>query len=241
MANGGAVSGLPQAVIFDFDGVVVDSEPVHYRAFQAVLGPMGLGFGWERYMAEYIGYDDRDGFRAAYADAGRPGPSGTEMEELVAAKTAAFEAEAAAGLPVFDGVEALVRALAGADVPLAVCSGALRGEITPTLDRLGLRETFAALVSAEDVAHSKPDPESYALAVRRLAAATGRELEPAACGAIEDTPAGIASARGAGLRVLAVAHTHPAEALGEAQRLRERLADVTLADWAGLMDKEPVD
>lgn len=234
------MDGLPQAVIFDFDGVVVDSEPVHYRAFQAVLEPLGLGFGWDRYMAEYIGYDDRDGFRAAYADAGLAKPEGAEMEELVAAKTAAFEREAATGLPVFEGVEALVRALAEEGVPLAVCSGALRGEITPTLDRLGLREVFRALVSAEDVAHSKPDPESYSLAVRQLAAATGRDLSPTACAAIEDTPAGIASARGAGLRVLAVAHTHPPEALAEAQLLRERLADVTLADWAAAMDTESV-
>jgi beta-phosphoglucomutase len=121
---------------------------------------------------------------------------------------------------------------------LAVCSGALRGEITPTLDRLGLRQAFAALVSAEDVAHSKPDPESYARAVTELGRATGRELVPAACAAIEDTPAGIASARGAGLPVLAVAHTHPVEALTEAQVIRRRLAEIDAADWQQVVATE---
>lgn len=235
-----ATAPLPAAVVFDFDGVVVDSEPVHYRAFQAVLEPLGLGFGWDRYMAEYIGYDDRDGFRAAYASAGLAEPGGRDLEALVAAKSEAFEREAAGGLPVYEGVAALVRSLAAAGVPLAICSGALRGEITPTLDRLGLREQFAALVSAEDVAHSKPDPESYARAVTELGEALALELDPAACAAIEDTPAGVASARGAGLRVLAVAHTHPTEALGEAQTVRQRLADIREADWRALMAMEAV-
>lgn len=189
-----------QAVVFDFDGVIVDSEPAHYRAFQAVLEPRGLGYSWDRYVDHYMGFDDRDGFREAYQAAGRE-VGEAELEELIAAKHAAFEAEMAAGLDPIPGAVACVRRL-GATYPLAVCSGALRGEILPTLEVLGIAGAFRIVVSAEDVAHSKPDPASYRLAVECLGAALDRDLDPAACVAIEDTPTGAASARDAGLRVI---------------------------------------
>ena len=212
-----------QAVIFDFDGVLVDSEPAHYRAFQAVLEPRGLGYDWATYLDHYIGFDDRDGFREAYAAAGRT-LSATALEELIAAKGAAFETEMAAGLAPIEGAVACVQRL-GAAFPLALCSGALRGEIVPTLEQLGLSEAFGALVSAEDVAHSKPDPESYRLAVARLGAQLGQDLPTAACAAIEDTPAGVASAAGAGLRVVGLAHG-PDHGLDGAHAVVESLAAV---------------
>ena len=192
-----------QAVIFDFDGVIVDSEPAHYRAFQAVLEPLGLGYGWDRYVAHYMGFDDRDGFREAYREAGRE-LDAAGLEELIAAKHAAFEAEMRAGLDPIPGAVDCVRRLAAA-YPLAVCSGALRGEVTPTLERLDIAEAFRVVVTAEDVARSKPDPESYRLAVERLGESLGQPLDAHACLAIEDTPTGAASAAGAGLRVLGLA------------------------------------
>jgi len=193
-----------QAVIFDFDGVLVDSEPAHYRAFQAVLEPRGLGYDWATYLDHYIGFDDRDGFREAYAAAGWTLSEG-ELESLIAEKGEAFEGEMAAGLAPIEGAVACVRRLAKA-FPLALCSGALRGEIEPTLRQLGLTDCFRTLVSAEDVAHSKPDPESYALATARLGRELGETLSGSACAAIEDTPAGLASAQGAGLKVVGLAH-----------------------------------
>ncbi|HKJ71234.1 MAG TPA: HAD family phosphatase [Gammaproteobacteria bacterium] len=197
------MSGAPQAVIFDFDGVIVDSEPAHYRAFQAVLEPLGLGYSWQRYLAHYIGFDDRDGFREAFREGGRE-LGDDDLERLIAAKHDAFETEMAAGLDPVPGAVDCVRRLAAA-YPLAVCSGALRGEIVPTLERLGIAGAFRSVVSAEDVARSKPDPASYRLAVERLGAELGRPLDAGACVAIEDTPAGAASARGAGLRVVGLA------------------------------------
>jgi len=185
-----------QAVVFDFDGVIVDSEPAHYRAFQAVLEPQGLGYSWDRYVDHYMGFDDRDGFREAYRSAGRE-VGEDELEELIAAKHAVFEAEVAEGLDPIPGAVDCVRRL-GRAFPLAVCSGALRGEILPTLEGLGIAGAFRIVVSAEDVAHSKPDPASYRLAVERL----GGGLDPGACVAIEDTPTGAASARAAGLLVI---------------------------------------
>ena len=201
------MSQLPQAVIFDFDGVIVDSEPAHYRAFQAVLEPRGLGYDWDRYVAHYIGFDDRDGFREAFRERGQA-LAEADLEGLIEEKHAAFEAEMVNGLDPMPGAEACVRRLA-AIYPLAVCSGALRGEIEPTLQRLGLTAAFRTIVSAEDVAHSKPDPASYRLAVEQLGAILGRALVPSDCVAIEDTPTGVASARGAGLRVIGLAASGP--------------------------------
>jgi HAD superfamily hydrolase (TIGR01509 family) len=197
------MTGEPQAVIFDFDGVLVDSEPAHYRAFQAVLGPLGLGYDWDTYLAHYMGFDDRDGFREALRAAGRPVPEGEDLEALIRAKTEAFEAEMRAGLTPIPGAAACVHRLAG--YPRAVCSGALRSEIEPTLAALGIEEAMLTVVAADDVARSKPDPESYDLARRRLGEAVGRDLDPAACVAIEDTPTGVASARSAGLCVVGLA------------------------------------
>lgn len=213
----------PHAVVFDFDGVIVDSEPAHYRAFQAVLEPRGLGYDWVRYVEHFIGFDDRDGFREAFRRAGRE-LDGDELEALIGEKHAAFEAEMAAGLDPIPGAVDCVRRL-GAAYPLAVCSGALRGEIQPTLERLGIDGAFRVLVSAEDVAHSKPDPASYRLAVEQLGAVLGRRLAPGDCVAIEDTPTGVASARGAGLRVIALAGEGDGPA--GAHRVVRSLAELT--------------
>ncbi|MFA9459316.1 HAD family hydrolase [Thiohalorhabdus sp. Cl-TMA] len=194
------MQNLLEAFVFDFDGVIVDSEPAHYRAFQAVLEPRGLGYDWEAYLAHYIGFDDRDGFREAYRLGGQPLPE-ADLEGLIAEKSTAFERETAAGLPAIPGSAQCVERMA-AHLPLAVCSGALRHEIEPTLRGLGIADHFRLVVSAEDVPHSKPDPASYRLAVQGLGASLGTSLQPAACVALEDTPTGVASARDAGLWVI---------------------------------------
>ena len=190
----------PEAVIFDFDGVLVDSEPAHYRAFQSVLAPMGLGYDWSQYQDHFMGFDDRDGFREAFRVAGREAPAAEELAALIRAKTAAFEAEMRAGLEPIPGAVDCVHRLA--DYPRAVCSGALRSEVAPTLAALGIQASVQAVVTADDVARSKPDPESYDRARRALEAAFDRVLPPERCVAIEDTPTGAASARDAGLAVI---------------------------------------
>lgn len=206
----------PAAVVFDFDGVLVDSEPAHYRAFQEVLEPRGLGYSWQRYCEHFIGFDDRDGFREAFRDQGRE-MTGLELEELIREKHGAFERAMAAGLEPVPGAVACVEQLAAA-YPLALCSGALRTEIEPTLRGLGLEGTFRVIVAAEDVTASKPDPVGYQLALAELGRVLGRTLDPGSCVAIEDTPTGVASARGAGLRVIGL-DSSGAGSLTEADRV----------------------
>lgn len=215
------------AVIFDFDGIIVDTEPLHYKAFQQVLVPLGLGYSWEAYVNHYIGFDDRDAFREAFASSGRVIDAG-ELCSLIDQKAAAFNTIISTGVTPFPGVVELINSLTGL-CPLALCSGALASDIVPILQQLGITEAFDVKVTADEVSASKPDPESYCLAVSRLSQAFPRlAIVPSQCLAIEDTPAGIASATGAGLKVLAVTNSYPGEKLSGAIKVVDSLAGMDL-------------
>lgn len=213
------------AVVFDFDGIIVDTEPLHYKAFQEVLVPLGLGYSWEEYVGHYIGFDDRDAFREAFARIGRTIDAG-DLAGLIEQKAAAFNTIIRTGVTPFPGVVELIDSLKGR-CPLALCSGALSSDIVPILQQLGITDAFDVKVTADEVSVSKPDPESYRLAVQRIAAAFPRlAIAPSRCLAIEDTPAGIASATGAGLKVLAVTNSYPAEKLVGAIKVVDSLAGI---------------
>jgi HAD superfamily hydrolase (TIGR01509 family) len=215
------------AVIFDFDGIIVDTEPLHYKAFQEVLVPLGLGYGWEEYVRHYIGFDDRDAFREAYKAAGRP-LSAQELGELIAAKARGFQTAIARGVTPYPGAVELIKAISG-NLPLGLCSGALSADIQPILRQLAIENVFDVIVTADEVAASKPDPASYILTVQKLTERfADREVSTANCLAIEDTPAGIASASGAGIRVLAVVNSYSEEKLAQASRVVESLVGITL-------------
>ena len=215
------------ALIFDFDGVIVDTEPLHYRAFQSVLGPAGLGYSWEQYVDHYMGFDDRDAFTESFRGVKRT-LSDNDLNTLILQKAAAFQEIIASGVAAYPGVVELIREAAGT-VPLALCSGALPSDISPILGQLGLEHAFDVIVTAADVAASKPDPASYILAVDRLANFyPGKTIRPQHCLAIEDTPAGISSATGAGMAVLGVTNSYPASTLAGALLIVDSLCDLTL-------------
>lgn len=212
---------IARAVVFDFDGVIVDSEPLHERACLVAARSEGMTFTHEDFVARCIGHGDRLAFDAI-ARLNTREPDADLIARLCERKTGAFlellleEAPA----PHAGSVE-LIHA-AAARGPIAVCTGSRRDEVEPILDRLGVLDLLTTLVTADDVERTKPDPAPYALAARRL------ETPPTACVAIEDTPTGIASALAAGLRVLGVAQTLPRERLSEAHRVADALAFLTL-------------
>ena len=215
------------AIIFDFDGVIADSERLHFRAYQAVLAEDGLTFTQQEYLASYLGYDDVGMFRQFAKDRGIA-MDGARLEALIARKGARFEALAAAGGMLFPGAAEFIRAAAAA-VPIAIASGALSHEIHDVLDKAGLRALFPVIVGADHTERSKPSPDPYLHAFDRLAAASGRELDVRRSVAIEDSRWGLDSARGAGLRTVAVTNTYPAaELAGAADLIVSGLDGITL-------------
>ncbi len=200
---------VPIATLFDYNGVLVDDEDVHFAAFREALAPMGIHVSEEDYIARYLGYDDVGAFRAMLEDAGRT-PSAEEIRALVLAKKPLYLARFDRVLP-FPGAKEVVehRATRG---PVGIVSGALRGEIEMGLKLLAVESIIAFLVSAEDAPQCKPDPQGYLLAIARLEE-MGFE-GPAV--AIEDSIAGVEAAKRAGLRCVAVAHTYAAFELARA-------------------------
>ena len=195
-----------RAHIFDFDGILADTERLHWQAMQDVLKPLGATFSWERYQRIYIGFDDRDALRAAMEDAGKR-VDDAELRVLVKKKAEAFlDRVSRAEIPPFPGAVDSVRAAAAAG-PVALCTGAVSGDVEPLLKGFGIRDLFAIVVTAEDVSRSKPDPESYVLVAQKLG------IPAQHCLAIEDTPHGLQAARGAGCQTLGVAQTHAAKDL----------------------------
>jgi beta-phosphoglucomutase len=220
---------LPEAVIFDFDGIIVDTEPLHHKAFLSVLEPLGMGFTWEEYVATYMGFDDRDAFREAYRARGKD-LDGEKLKSLVAAKSRVFLEILRAGVEPYPGAVSMIASLHAAGTPLAISSGALLSDISPILGRLGIDTCFPVIVTADDVRKSKPDPECYALAFRRLSRMhPSRVTVPERSIAIEDTPAGVRAAKGAGLRVLAVTNSYGAGELAEADWIAESLENVRIS------------
>jgi beta-phosphoglucomutase len=219
-----------KAIVFDFDGVLVDSEPLHYQAFVMVGKGLGFEFDYDDYLLRFIGFDDRDAFRLILAEVGYNGDAERRIAELMRQKQQAFTALVKAGAPLIPGALPLARQAADAKIPVAIASGATTADIDLMLDAIDGRDPFEVIVSADMVEQSKPDPRTYALAYERLAAAhPDMKLKPGLCLAIEDTAAGIASARGAGMMTLGLTTTGPAENLRDADRVVDSLEGVTVA------------
>jgi len=198
-----------RAIVFDFDGVIVDSEPMHEAALRRAAAALGLSFTHEQYIRRYVGFDDRDCFARIGEDNGRV-LSDEDRARLAELKwTFAREAIERGDVRAFPGSLELVRAAAAAG-PAALCSGARRHEIELIVSRLGIAGAFDVVVTADEVERSKPDPAPYLLTARRLG------IDPGRCVAIEDSSRGIDSALAAGYRVVGVCHTLPAERLSHA-------------------------
>ena len=210
-----------KAIVFDFDGVLADSEPLHLRAYQEVLSSLGITLTREDYYAHYLGYDDDGVFRALAA------AHAFELDEprlhaLIADKTRVFDAIIASGDILYPGAVACVERMASA-YPLGIASGALRHEIEATLRGAGLERHFRFIVASGDTREGKPAPDPY----RR--AAELHRLAPAECVAIEDSRWGIDSAKSAGLSCVAITNTYPREQLTSADRIVGSLDEFTPA------------
>jgi beta-phosphoglucomutase len=223
------------AIIFDFDGVIADSERLHLRAYQDVLSAAGFSLSDREYFDKYLGYDDVGVFRTLARDQAWVIDE-HQLESFVAQKSARYDELAAAGELLFPGAAEFIKAAAAA-VPIAIASGALSHEIEEVLDRAGLRDLFPVIVGADHTSRSKPAPDPYLHAFARLQMTSGRTLDPMRTVAIEDSRWGLEAAREAGLRLVAVTNTYDAAELKDAAELVVGgLADLTLADLDRLSD-----
>lgn len=194
-----------QAIVFDFDGVLADSEMLHLRVYRDLLGPSGVDITTEQYYERYLGSDDEGVFQQVAIDY-KLLLGDEEIEMLIAEKARRFEALVSSADVMYATAAACVRRL-GATWPLGIASGARRSEIELMLRGAQLTSAFKFIVSAGDTDHGKPAPDPY----RRAAELHG--VPPGACVAIEDSHAGLESARAAGMRTIAISTTYPRQTL----------------------------
>ena len=214
------------AIIFDFDGVIANSEPLHLRAFQEALASEGVSLAADEYYAHYLGYDDVGAFERLARNRGYEWNE-RHVAALVANKGVKLQELLNAGAVLFPGAADFIR-LSAASVPIAIASGALPHEIREIVGAAGLEGLFTTIVGSGDTAESKPSPQPYLRAFAQLRATSGVELDPGRTVAIEDSRWGLASARGAGLRCVGVTTSYPAHELPGAELTVGGLSDLTL-------------
>ena len=218
-----------QAIFFDFNGVIIDDEPLQMAAYKELLAEQGIDLSEADYYGA-LGMDDRTFVRAAFERSQKP-LTDAVLESIQADKVVRHRKLIEDELPLFPGVVTFLKA-ASREFSLGLVSMANQDEIGYVLERAGLREVFALIVSAADVNLCKPAPDCYIRGLQKLNQKRGGErqlpLLPHECLVIEDSPPGIESGRGAGMRTLGITNT-----VTEAQ-LRAAGAEVvsaSLADW----------
>jgi len=202
-----------RAIVFDFDGVIANSEPLHFQAYRDVLAQRQVALSERDYYARYLGFDDVGAFQAIAADRSLAWTR-ADIDALVARKAVQLEALERDVSVLFPGAADAVRRAAAA-VPIAISSGARGEEIRRVLQRENLASCFTAIVAAEDTPISKPAPDPYLRALALLRASVGGALAARDCVAIEDSRWGLQSARAAGMRTVAVTNTYEKSALAD--------------------------
>jgi HAD superfamily hydrolase (TIGR01509 family) len=208
---------MSRAILFDFNGVIVNDEPQHCEALIATLATYGCALDQEGYYRDYLGFDDRECFRFAFQRMGKPAED-SELTEAIERKAVRYGTAIRASLELVPGSAEFIRAAADEGYRLAVVSGALRREIELVLCASGLRRYFELIVAAEDVSHCKPDPQGYRVARMALG------IPAPGCVVIEDSLPGLEAARAAGIRCAMLSTSHPAEDLAEADLVWQDLS-----------------
>jgi beta-phosphoglucomutase len=217
--TGRGAPGAITAIVFDFDGVLADTEPLHFQAFQDTFDRRGWPFSEAEYRSQYLALSDRD-LLYAYAETHDrlfgPGEVATILNE----KSEAYRARLEAPHVLYPAAVSCVSRLRQR-YPLGIASGSLRAEIRDILTAHHLLDAFSTIVAIDDVTHGKPDPESYRRAAERLGVA------PSACVAVEDTRWGLEAARAAGLRTVGITNTTTRPNLKAADWVIDHLDELT--------------
>lgn len=200
-----------KAVLFDFNGVIINDEPLHEKLIQQLLIEENLRPKPEEFREVCLGRSDRACLTELLARRGRV-VTDEYLAGMIARKSRAYQLqlETIEKLPIYPGLSDLIFQIRSAHLPMAVVTGAVRSEVELVLQRISLSDQFSVIVSGDEIQSSKPDPEGYLLAVERLRQQhPNLELKPQDCLAIEDTFSGITAAKNAGMQVVGVANSYP--------------------------------
>lgn len=217
----------PKVFFFDFDGVIVDSERLHmWATLEALQNKPNFQFDEDYYFEHLLGFDDIGIFEFLWNDK-KQKITPEELKEAMQKKNSALMQRLKEGSYFFPGVLDFIRSFKEKNIPIAIVSGALRKEILPCIEKAKITERFEFIVAADDVRHSKPDPESYEKAYHHMLE-KNIELNPEDCWVIEDSPAGIASAKGAGLNVIGITNSLKKEALSQADFIVSHYSEIKI-------------
>jgi len=223
-----------KAIIFDCDGVIANTEPIHMEAFGRVLAEEGLTLTRETYFAEYLALDDRSCFEKAFSNFDDQIAT-KDVDELIRRKARYVGTVLQGGVQILPGAGELIR-LAANRYPLAIASGALRAEIESVVNSGGLADCFKVIVSAEDVLRSKPYPDPFLKALELINSNSIESINPEECLVIEDSIHGIRAAHQASMRCLAVTNSYPKEKLAEAELVVDSLVVLSLNELERLFN-----
>jgi beta-phosphoglucomutase len=218
-----------RAVIFDFDGVITDSEVLHLRSFNQVLAQYGVEISTKDYYKEYLGLSDFDCFKALINKKVLQKPA-KGIENLAKEKTEVFEKLAKTEGRIIEGVRDFLQMLSQNNIPMAICSGALLAEIELVLEQARLRDFFSVIVSAEQVKKGKPHPDGFILTLKKLNQGRQNQIDAKQCIAIEDSHWGLQAAKAAGMHTVAVTNSYGAEQLTMAEKIVARLDELSMKD-----------
>ncbi len=218
---------MQRAILFDFNGVIINDEPQHCEALIATLATYGYPLSREGYYRDYLGFDDRECFRFTFEKMGRA-PDPALIAEAIERKAEKYEKAIRASMELVPGAGDFIRAAARDGYRMVIVSGALRREIELVLSESGLGAHFEGIVAAEDVSACKPDPQGYRAGLAAL------NVEPVRCMVIEDSLPGLEAAHRAGLRCAMLSTSHPAAELTGADSIWPNLAGRSPRDlpWA---------
>jgi len=229
-----------RVVIFDFDGVITDSEILHFRAFNQVLGQYGIELTKQEYYKTYLGFNDADCY-GLLIQQGLLKAGQEQIGNLIDEKKHIYKELAKTEGKMIEGVREFLTLLEDNSIPMAICSGSLLTEVEMVLEDTGLRHLFEVIVSGEQVKKGKPDPEGFLLTLKRLNDnATSEKAEnknhilPGECIVIEDSHWGLEAAKAAGMHTIAVTNSYGAEQLGMAEKIVNQLDELSIEDLQAL-------
>jgi beta-phosphoglucomutase len=218
-----------KAVIFDFDGVITDSEILHLRAFNKVLAQFNVEISRKDYYSKYLGYTDTDCYKQLIKE-GILKIDKSRIPEIVEQKDVVFKELAKTEGRTIEGVHEFLKLLDENHVPMAICSGALLTEIELILDEAKLRHFFQTIVSAEHVKQGKPHPEGFLKTLQRLNKIHKNQISANQCIVIEDSLWGLKAAKAAGMHTIAVTNSYEAHELEIAEKIVNNLKDIQIKD-----------